>query len=77
MNLIQNYFEDIKSRKSSKNSNENPHNIIFKIVFCINHLCYPNKEKMYKLFVYSSNIFSIIDPNEHIFRKIFYYCHGY
>ena len=31
-----------------------------------NHPCYPNKEKMYKLFVYSCNIFPVIDPNEHI-----------
>ena len=31
-----------------------------------NHPCYPNKEKTYELFVYSCNIFSVIDPNEHI-----------
>ena len=31
-----------------------------------NHLCYPNKEKMYKLFAYSCNIFPVIDPNEYI-----------
>ena len=31
-----------------------------------NHPCYPNKEKMYKLFVYCCNIFLVIDPNEHI-----------
>ena len=31
-----------------------------------NHPCYPNKEKMYTLFVYSCNIFPVIDPNEHI-----------
>ena len=31
MNLILNYFEDIKSRKSSKYINENPQNVeIFK-----------------------------------------------
>ena len=31
-----------------------------------NRLCYPNKEKTNKLFVYSCNIFPVIDPNEHI-----------
>ena len=31
-----------------------------------NHPCYPNKEKTYKLFVYSCKIFPVIDPNEQI-----------
>ena len=31
-----------------------------------NHLCYPNKEKTHKFFVYSCNKFPDIDPNEHI-----------
>ena len=34
-----------------------------------NHPCYPNKEKTYNLFVYSCNIFPVIDPNEHINTK--------
>ena len=55
--------------------NENPQDvIIFKTVlvsisFSVsikNYLCYPNKEQMYKLFVYSCNIFPVIDPPEHI-----------
>ena len=32
----------------------------------VNHMCYPNKEKTYKLLVYSCNIFPVIDPIEHI-----------
>ena len=31
-----------------------------------NHPCYPNKEKTYKLIVYSCNIFPVIDPNANI-----------
>ena len=31
-----------------------------------NHPCFPNKEKIYKLFVYSCNIIPVIDPNEDI-----------
>ena len=31
-----------------------------------NHPCYPKKQKMYKLFVYGSIIFPVIEPNEHI-----------
>ena len=30
-----------------------------------NNSCYPNKEKTYKPFDYSCNIFPIIDSNEH------------
>ena len=55
---------------------KNPENVVnFIIVFSIdvsfsvsieNNPCYPNKEKAYTLFVYSYNIFPVIDPNEHI-----------
>ena len=31
-----------------------------------NNPCYQNKEKTYKLFVYSCNMFPVIEPNEHI-----------
>ena len=32
-------------------------------VSIVNHPSYQNKEKIYKLFVYSYNIFPVIDPN--------------
>ena len=31
-----------------------------------NHPCYPNKEKTYKLLVYSRNLFPVIDPIKRI-----------
>ena len=34
-----------------------------------NHLCFPNKEKTYKLFVYGCNIFLVNEQNEHINTK--------
>ena len=39
-----------------------------------NHPFYPNKEKTYKLFVYSCNIPPVIDPNEHINSIYFLLC---
>ena len=53
-------FEDIKSRKSSS--------ILMKMISVSieNHPCNRPKEKTYKLFVYSCNIFPVIDLNEHI-----------
>ena len=60
---------DIKSRKSSRiGIDENPQNVVIStIVFSI-HIVFSiqRKKKMYKLFVYTCNIFSVIDPNEHI-----------
>ena len=66
-----NYFEDIKSRKSSIILMKIRENLLFFKSFSVsitflasieNHLCYPNKEKTYKLFVYSCNMFPVIDP---------------
>ena len=39
---------------------------ISSLVSIENHPCYPNKEQMNKFFVYSCNIFAVIDPNENI-----------
>ena len=76
--LIDNEFDlkiaDIKSRKSSSILMKICEMLLFlksfsvSILFSVsieNHLCYRNKEKTYKLFVYSCNIFPVIDPNEH------------
>ena len=57
---FKNYFEDIKSRKSSRILIKNCK--MFSVSIKI-HPCYPNKEKMCKLFVYNCNIFPVIDPN--------------
>ena len=55
----------IKSAKCCYFQNRFQESIAFSVSI-ENHPCYPNKEKACKLFVYSCNIFPVIDPNEHI-----------
>ena len=39
-----------------------------------NHLCNRTKEKTYELFVYSCNIFPVMDLNEHINAILYLLC---
>ena len=51
-------------------------NIISVSVSIENNPCNRTKEKMYSLFVYSCNIFPVIDLNEHI-NTILYLFHNF
>ena len=70
-----NYVKNIKSRKSPSIFMKIRKMLLFSKSFSVsisflvsikNHLCYPNKEKTYELFVYSFTMFPVIDPSEHI-----------
>ena len=66
MSLIKNYFENIKSRKSSSMLMKIRKMLLFSKLFSVsisfsasikNHPCYPNKEKSYIIFLFITVIY--------------------